>query len=176
MMTKRVKKPKNLVLDNFGESIFTEKINRILIIKNGQRTDKKFEKRIEDKFQNSEITSANINSLSLKEIERLCKQKFELVIPLQPYKSSLEEKRIIEKFALKLDMKYFVIYENDYGSIRLVTKKDLLYRRHYCKLSNLAYSAFIASFIVVPCYVFYGIYKTILLFRSIFSKRCGDED
>lgn len=160
-----MKKPKNLLFTDFSPHTFEKTLQDILFIYEQEETLKahgNFVNKIKEKFPGSSFAFCNIFQSSK------LYGKYDLIIPIEAYDISGTVRPKLERFALRTKMRYFVIYEDTYGYVRLANKYNLLYRLYIQKPIFILYVLWGLIFIVIPCYVF-SFYLTIKdFFRDIF--------
>ena len=158
---------KNLLIASLNEDLFEGKICSVLFLYNSNEElvdYQEFVNLIKGKFKSAHFEYCCLNTHN----SQIRKKKFDMVIPVKPYQVSLEVNREMESFAFKLKTKYFVIYESDYGSIRMARKRNLFYRLYLQLPATLMYMAVGSLFISIPAYFFYVMFNL----KNILKKLC----
>lgn len=151
-----MKKPRNLLLDQFDYSLFKVPPRNILFIYDegkdlGIRNG--FINKIKEKFPSAHIDFCNVLE------KRKLDEQYDLAIPLTPYDMQGTTRRELEKFAFRMKTNYLMIYENTYGYVRLANKRNLFYRLYLRGLFIVVYILLGFILIAVPAYIVYFVYS-----------------
>ncbi|MGD0794014.1 MAG: hypothetical protein ABR958_00270 [Dehalococcoidales bacterium] len=162
-------KPKNLLLDGFNSEVFELKPQKILFIYDKEKSYEKYSgfiDKMKEKFPGWTFTLYDTSTIKNNKL----KEKYALVIPVEPYDIDGTVRPALERLALRTDMRFYLIYEDTYGYIRLAGKWDLFYRLYIKKIIVYLYLLFGFIFIIVPCHIFYIVTVLINYLQGFFLK------